>query len=101
MSLRVGETSDPLPIDSLMIRMEVPTVRRVTPVDRTAEMAWLSQPDPAFVGQWVALVGGTVVSHAAAAMTAYEEARRQGVEVPFMAFVSPPSEESFAGGWIR
>ena len=77
-----------------------PDVRRGPYTQRTAEMAWLSRPDPQFIGKWVVLQGDRGLASGSTAKAVHEEAKSQGVEVPFVVYVSPHRNEPFAGGWL-
>lgn len=81
-------------------KAEVSEVRRSAVTDRSAEMAWLAHPGSEFTGNWVALSGNRVVSSGPEAKAVYDEARSRGIEVPFMAYISPHRNEPFAGGWL-
>jgi hypothetical protein len=75
-------------------------VRRVEHTDRTAEMSWFAHPDPMFIGKWVVLDRDRVLAGGSTAKEVYDQAKSQGVDVPFIAYVSPRRDESFAGGWL-
>ena len=78
----------------------VPVTRRVPYVPRDAEMAWTQSPDPRFVGQWVALHGDRVVANGPDGKQVYQSARSQGINEPFMFFVSEPDPRPLVGGWL-
>jgi hypothetical protein len=75
-------------------------VPHVPRTDRRAEMCWIAQPDPRFIGNWVALDGDRVLASASTAKAVYDQAKSKGIEVPFVAYVSPHRDEPFAGGWL-
>ena len=75
-------------------------IRSADSINRTAEMAWILHPSPEFVGKWVALAGNRVVSSGPTAKAVFDEAKLQGIEVPFVVYVSPHRDEPFAGGWL-
>jgi hypothetical protein len=75
-------------------------IRRVPNTERTAEMSWFAHPDPQFIGKWVVLEGDRVLVSGSTAKTVYDQAKSQGIEVPFVAYVSPRRDDSFAGGWL-
>ena len=81
---------------------ETPTVSaiRVSSRDRSAEMAWASNPDAQFVGKWVVLEGRQVVASGSNPKQLYEDVRARGLSSPFLIFVSPDEQAPFAGGWI-
>jgi hypothetical protein len=74
--------------------------RRVGSRDRTAEMTWASHPDAQFIGKWVVLQGGQVVTSGSDPKQLYEDVRAKGDSSPFLIFVSPEDQEPFAGGWV-
>jgi len=47
--------------------------RRVSSRERTAEMTWASDPDAQFIGKWVVLQGGQVVTSGSDPKQLYEE----------------------------
>lgn len=75
-------------------------VRRVPRTDRSAEMSWIAQPDPRFVGNWVVLDGDRVLASGPTAKAVYDQAKLKGIEAPFIAYVSPHRDQPFAGGWL-
>lgn len=75
-------------------------VRRVVSTPRDREMAWTQQPDPRYLGQWVALDGGNVAASGADGKVVYQAARAQGINNPFMFFVAEPHPTPFVGGWL-
>ncbi len=64
------------------------------------EMAWAANPDPKFFHQWVVLRGDQVVGSGSDPKVIYEQARANGMETPFLFYVSPDENEPFAGGWM-
>ena len=74
--------------------------RRVSSGERSAEMTWASHPDAQFIGKWVVLQGGQVVTSGSDPRQLYEDVRAKGDSSPFLIFVSPDDQEPFAGGWI-
>ncbi len=75
-------------------------VRRVPPTDRTSEISWIARPDPRFIGTWVVLDGDRVLASGPTAKAVYDQAKSNGIEVPFVAYVSPHRDQPFAGGWL-
>jgi hypothetical protein len=68
-------------------------------VPRAREMRWLSEHAAEYVGQWVALDGDRLLSHATEARQVYEDAHAAGVQVPFVVYVEAPDEFQW-GGWL-
>ena len=66
---------------------------------RYAEQAWLGTHGHAYLGQWVALDGGNLVSHGPNAVRVRDDARSQGVECPFVVRV-PVDFGSPSAGWL-
>ena len=72
-------------------------VRRVPQSDRTA--GYLS-PDPRFIGSWVVLAGDVCWS-GSTAKAVYDQAKLEGIDVPFVVYVSPHRDSPLqAGGSI-
>jgi len=65
---------------------------------REVEMRWLSEHRREYIGQWVALDGDRLVSHNENLGKVFDEARAQGVKVPFTAFIEDPDQPGM-GGW--
>lgn len=109
-NLRSEAAARGIPVDALlrealtMYRLQqnggTVEIRRVTYADRTAEMSWFAHPDPQFIGKWVVLEGDRVLVSGSSAKTVYDQAKAQGIEVPFVTYISPYREEPFAGGWL-
>jgi hypothetical protein len=59
---------------------------------------WLQEHREEYAGQWVALDGDRLVSFGKNNREVLAEARRQGVRVPFVAYVEPTDALPF-GGW--
>lgn len=102
---RLGVSVDDFLLDAIaayhrLAHATPPRVRQGPNTDRTAEMAWIAQPDPRFIGQWVVLLGDRVLTSGSSARAAFDQAKAQGVEVPFLVYVSPHRNEPFAGGWL-
>lgn len=65
---------------------------------REREMRWISEHRDEYIGQWVALDGDRLVSYGADLGKVFDEAKAQGVKVPFTAFIEDPNQPSM-GGW--
>lgn len=65
-----------------------------------AEMRWLREHGREYAGRWVVLDADRLVASGVEAKPLLEEARRQGIEVPFLARVEPEPEGAFWGGWL-
>lgn len=72
--------------------------RPATALSFEREMRWLSQYRREYIGQWVALDGDKLVSHDEDLSNVFEQARAQGVNAPFTAFIEDPDQPSI-GGW--
>ncbi len=59
---------------------------------------WLAQHRADYGGKWVVLDGDRLVSVGTNGREVCEEARRQGIEIPFLARVEPLDAPPF-GGW--
>ena len=79
----------------------LPPVRpaRLKPIDRTHELAWISQHGREYQGEWVVLDGSRLIGHGVDPEPLVERARSQGVERPLVTRIE---EESIAstGGWL-
>ena len=62
------------------------------------EQLWIQSHWREYLGRWVALDGDRLISDAASARLALEEAMALGVQSPFLMRVTEPSELPF-GGW--
>lgn len=65
---------------------------------RAAHMAWLKAHREEFAGKYVALDGERLVGSGPSIREAREEARRQGIDRPFLVHVSSEHDAPF-GGW--
>lgn len=65
---------------------------------REREMHWLSEHRREYIGQWVALDGDRLVSHNEDLGKVFDDARAQGVQSPFTAFMEDPDQPSM-GDW--
>jgi hypothetical protein len=63
------------------------------------ERAWLEAHREEFLGQWVALDGGTLVAHGTNASAVYDKAREKGVTSPYLVHVVP-KVDAYVGGWL-
>lgn len=68
-------------------------------VDLTKENEWLSQHKQDYVGQWVVLDGDRLVGHGSNPLPIYEQAKAEGVRVPFVQFIRDEAEP-FCGAWL-
>lgn len=65
---------------------------------RAQHLAWLKAHREEYAGQYVALDGERLVGSGATLREAQEQARRQGVEHPFLTHISSAGDAPF-GGW--
>lgn len=65
---------------------------------RLRERQWLLEHSKEYGGQWVALNGDCLLSHGTDGRLVLSEARRVGVDVPFVVRVEKSDELPF-GGW--
>lgn len=79
----------------------LPPVRpaRLRPIDRSRELAWISQHRSEYAGEWVVLDGGQLIGHGDDPGLLVERARAQGVQRPLVTRIE---EEPIAstGGWL-
>ena len=65
---------------------------------RVLERKWLAEHRADYGGKWVVLDGDRLVSVGTNGRDVYEEARRQGIKIPFLARVELLDSLPF-GGW--
>lgn len=65
---------------------------------RAHHLAWLKAHREQYAGQYVALDGDQLVGSGLSIREAHEQARRQGVDHPFLVHVSSENDAPF-GGW--
>ena len=66
-------------------------------VMRERRLDWLKAHREEYAGQYVALVGDTLVGHGRTMREANEQARSNGVKEPFLVHLTSESEVLFAG----
>ena len=83
-----------------MSTKSMPKIRRV-PVthDFTREREWLKAHRHEYVGQWIVLDGDRLVGAGDDPRPIVEQARAEGVTLPFVEFIRDTSEP-FMGGWL-
>lgn len=83
-----------------MTTKALPQVRKSSfVVDLTKENEWLSQHKQDYVGHWVVLDGDRLVGHGSNPLPIYEQAKAEGVRVPFVQFIRDEAEP-FCGAWL-
>jgi hypothetical protein len=65
---------------------------------RAQQLAWLKVHREEYAGKYVALDGERLVGSGSSIREAHEQARRQGVDHPFLVHVSSENDAPF-GGW--
>lgn len=73
--------------------------RRKTRVDLSKEHKWLEENQDKYIGKWVVLDGDKFVGAGDDPKPFVEEARANGVKVPFVQFIEDDSIP-FTGGWL-
>jgi hypothetical protein len=71
-------------------------------VDLSREREWILRHGHLYVGEWVVLVDGALVGHSADSSgfgAIVEKARAEGIEAPYVKFVSEDSEP-ISMGWL-
>jgi Family of unknown function (DUF5678) len=68
-------------------------------VDLSKEHEWLRQHKHEYVGQWVVLDGDHLVGHGSDPLPFFQQAKAEGVKMPFVHFIRDDSEP-FCGGWL-
>jgi len=64
-----------------------------------AEMAWLREHSREYIGQWVALDGDRLVAHGMNGVLVHDEAKRQGIGLPFVVRI-PLDYGMPSAGWL-
>lgn len=85
-------------LDQAAEQSEADTDQTTAAVKRTQHMTWLKAHREEYAGQYVALDGDRLVGAGATLREACEQARRQGVERPFLTHISSANAAPF-GGW--
>ncbi|MCC6342964.1 MAG: hypothetical protein IT166_12240 [Bryobacterales bacterium] len=75
------------------------TARVVPSRDRTREAKWIDENRDAYAGQWVALEGDRLVAAGVDPLRVFTDAKRQGVETPFVVHVLAEDPLPFVPGW--
>ncbi len=68
-------------------------------IDSTKQREWLQEHQHEYVGQWIVLDGDRLVGNGNDPLPIAEQAKAQGVKIPFVHFVRDESEP-FWGGWV-
>ena len=83
-----------------MSTTSLPRVRRArVEVDFTKTGEWLERHRQEYLGKWVVLSGDQLIGFGDDPRPIVEEARSQGVKVPFVELIRDNSEPSM-GGWL-
>jgi hypothetical protein len=78
----------------------VPKVRRArTQVDFSKTAEWLHLHRVEYIGKWVVLDGDRLIGAGDDPRPIVNQARAQGVKLPFVEFIRDESEP-FTGGWL-
>ena|SRR5258708_5002373 len=65
---------------------------------RAVESIWVEHHRNAYLGQWVALEGDTLVAHGTNAREVYLAARQAGIDSPYIVHITPEADP-YIGGW--
>ncbi|MGH9803239.1 MAG: DUF5678 domain-containing protein [Blastocatellia bacterium] len=81
--------------------MSPPRVRksRFGVVDLEKQHEWLKQHKHEYIGQWVVLDGDRLVGYGDNPVPIVEQARAEGVRIPFVELIRDDSEP-FCGAWL-
>lgn len=78
----------------------LPKVRKTTTkVDFSKEREWLRENKHKYLGQWIVLDGNMLIGAGENPFPFVEKARKDGVKIPFVKFITDDSEP-FTGGWL-
>ena len=85
-------------LDQAAEQSEADVDQTAAAIKRAQHMAWLKAHREEYAGQYVALDGDRLVGTGVTIREAHEQARRQGVERPFLTHISSVNDAPF-GGW--
>ncbi len=81
--------------------LTLPKVRRTkTKVDLSKEREWLKENRHKYLGQWIVLDGSKLIGAGNDPIPFVKKARREGVQIPFIKYISEDDLEPFTGGWF-
>ena len=63
-------------------------------------LRWLDENREKYSGQWVALDGDRLIANGSTAKEVYSKAKAEGVEIPFVEFVTEREPGPSTGGWL-
>jgi hypothetical protein len=63
-------------------------------------LTWLDENREKYLGQWVALAGDRLIANGSTAKEVYAKAKAEGVEIPFVEFITEKESGPFTGGWL-
>jgi Arc/MetJ-type ribon-helix-helix transcriptional regulator len=66
--------------------------------DAPANLEWLRRNRTAYIGEWVALRKGRLISHGKNGLDVFHAAQSQGIDPPLMHRIAPDEPASW-GGW--
>lgn len=79
----------------------LPKVRQTkTKVDLSKERKWLRENKDKYLGQWIVLDGNKLIGAGNDPIPFVKKARREGVQIPFIKYISQDDSEPFTGGWF-
>lgn len=79
---------------------KTPKVRKTEVyLDFRNEHEWLRENRQKFIGKWVVLDGNKLIGAGDNPLPFVEKARKEGVKIPFVKFITDDSEP-FCGGWL-
>jgi hypothetical protein len=83
-----------------MSTTSLPKVRKATiKYDFSKSREWLKQHRGEYIGQWIVLDGDRLIGAGDDPRPIVEQARAEGVTLPFVKFIRDTSEP-FMGGWL-
>lgn len=85
-------------LTSLRASPERTEERRPAP-DSMLELKWLQEHQKDYAGEWVALDGDQLIARGSSAREVYQNAKRSGIQVPFIAWVESEEDQLPFGGW--
>ncbi len=79
---------------------EVPVIRKTEEIiNLESAKKWLQENKHNYVGKWVVLNGDKLIGAGEDPIPFVEDARKEGIKVPFMKFIEDDSKP-FTGGWL-
>ncbi len=99
-SEKPDESTDPAPISAEQNGAGFSSLRLVPVSSFDEERKWISQHRAQYRGQFVALAGDQLLAHGTDEGEVIDQARRAGVQAPFVTYIETEAEERYLSGWL-